>query len=100
MDYTVSDDATWLTVTPSSGTAPGALVVSVAQGALTPGTYTGHVTVTAPGATGSPKIIPVTFTIVPLSGDQIDVLLDAGYSPGTGDILVWDGDNFTDGTLG
>ena len=100
MDYTVSDDATWLTVTPSSGTAPGTLTASVAQGALGPGTYNAIISVTAPGATGSPKLIPVTFTIVPLSGDQIDVLLDAGYSPGTGDILVWDGDNFTDGTLG
>jgi hypothetical protein len=99
MDYTVSDDAAWLTVTPSSGTAPGTLTASVAQGALTPGTYNALITVLAPGASGSPKIIPVTFVINAISGDTIDVPLDAGYHPDVGEILVWDGDNFTDGTL-
>jgi hypothetical protein len=39
--------------------------VSVNSAGLTRGTYTGNVTVTAAGATGSPKTVPVTLTVAP-----------------------------------
>src|SRR3984893_1830192 len=61
--FTASSDSLWLSVTPASGTAPQTLQISAALGTLTVGTYTGHVTVTAPGATNSPASIPVTFTV-------------------------------------
>ena len=59
---------TWLTATVGSGTSttgatPANVVVSVNAGSLTPNTYTGTVTITSPGATGSPITIPVNLTV-------------------------------------
>ncbi len=65
LSFTDSSDQPWLTVAPTSGTAPQAVQVSAAVGSLTPGTYTGHVTVTASSAQGSPAMAPVTFTVSP-----------------------------------
>ncbi len=53
----------WLSVTPTSGTTPGSLSISVNGTGLTPGTYSGTVTVTAPNATGSPATIQVTLAV-------------------------------------
>jgi RHS repeat-associated protein len=60
-----SADTTWLSATPTSGTAPQTVQVSAVTGSLTAGTYTGHVTVTAAGALNSPAVMPVTFTVSP-----------------------------------
>jgi uncharacterized protein (TIGR03437 family) len=54
----------WLIVTPSGGTTPGGVTVSVSAGALPVGIYTGTVTITAPGATGSPIVYNVTAQVV------------------------------------
>jgi hypothetical protein len=54
---------TWLSVTPASGISPGTVTVSVNQAGLALGTYNGTITITAPGATGSPLSIPVTLTV-------------------------------------
>ncbi len=63
LSFTASSDAPWLTAAPTSGSAPQALQVSAAVGSLAPGTYTGHVTVTSPGAQGSPAVVLVTFAV-------------------------------------
>lgn len=63
LSFTTADDAPWLSVTPASGTAPRDLTVAVDTSGLAAGTYTGSVTVTASGATGSPRSIPVTLTV-------------------------------------
>jgi glucose/arabinose dehydrogenase len=65
LSFTASDDAAWLSVTPTSGTAPRDLSVAVNTTGLSAGTYNGTVTVTASGASGSPKQIPVTLTVSP-----------------------------------
>ncbi|MEA2136290.1 MAG: hypothetical protein QOC68_4199 [Solirubrobacteraceae bacterium] len=65
LSFTTSDDALWMSVTPGSGTAPQDLTVSVDTAGLAAGTYTGKVTVTAAGATGSPKDITVTLVVNP-----------------------------------
>ncbi|HTC62468.1 MAG TPA: hypothetical protein VK709_06470 [Candidatus Saccharimonadales bacterium] len=60
----VASGASWLSVSPSSGTLPGTTNTSVTPGTLPPGTYTGgKVTITATGATGSPQIVNVTLVI-------------------------------------
>ena len=64
LNWTASDNQTWLCVTPASGTGAGAVSVSTIAG-LAAGTYTAPVTVTAAGATGSPKTIAVTLTVNP-----------------------------------
>ncbi|WP_272473957.1 LamG-like jellyroll fold domain-containing protein [Baekduia alba] len=63
LSWTASDDQPWMSVAPASGTAPGTITVTPSITGLAAGTYTGNVAVTAPGASGSPKAIPVTFTV-------------------------------------
>ena len=55
----------WLTVTPTSGTGAATLAVHVSPGSLAPATYTGTISITAPGAIGSPVSVPVTLTVTP-----------------------------------
>ena len=63
LSFTAADNATWLTVSPASGTAPQSLTASVSQAGLAAGVYSATVTITAPGATGSPKTVAVTLTV-------------------------------------
>ena len=65
LNFTDSTDASWLSASPASGIAPQTIQVSAAVGSLAPGTYTGHVTVTAAGAQGSPAVATVTLTVAP-----------------------------------
>jgi uncharacterized protein (TIGR03437 family) len=58
--YTVTKTQTWLTVTPSSGTTPGSLTLSVSPSGLVAGTYSDTITVNG-GA--NPVTIPVSFTL-------------------------------------
>ena len=58
LSFTASTDAPWLSVSPGSGTAPAELTVSADIAGLAPGTYNATVTVSAAGATGSPKPDP------------------------------------------
>jgi outer membrane protein assembly factor BamB len=64
LNFTAASDRTaWLSVSPTTGTAPQALQASVSIGTLGNGTYVGHITITAPGATGSPAVVTVTLTV-------------------------------------
>jgi glucose/arabinose dehydrogenase len=73
LDFTTSDDASWLSVTPAAGSAPKDVSVAVDTTGLASGTYTANVTVDSAGASGSPKVIPVTLTVsaAPPPGDAI-----------------------------
>jgi hypothetical protein len=64
LTFTAMSDSPWLAVTPGNGTAPQSLGVNVTLGNLAVGAYTGHVTVTASGAQGSPATITVTLNVV------------------------------------
>lgn len=61
LSFTASSDSGWLTVSPTSGTAPATLAISVAQAGLNPGTYIGRITVTGPSGTSTTS---VTFNIL------------------------------------
>jgi hypothetical protein len=65
LNFTATSDSSWLTVVPGTGTAPQSIQIDALLGTLTAGTYTGHVTVTAMGAQGSPTTITVTFMVNP-----------------------------------
>jgi len=56
-----SGSVNWLSVSPATGSTPSSLSVSVDGSKLTPGTYTGTITVTAPNATTA--TLPVTLTV-------------------------------------
>jgi hypothetical protein len=63
LSYTAATSAGWLSVTPASGNTPGSLSVSVNPSGLAAGTYTGTLTVTAPGASNSPQKVAVTLVV-------------------------------------
>ena len=66
MSYTIADNAAWLSVTPTSGSSTSehdTIQVNYTTSTLSSGSYTGRITVTAAGATGSPKYVDVTLNI-------------------------------------
>ena len=65
LTWSATDDAPWLTLTPSSGSGAGAVVLSVSTAGLAPGTYTATISVSAPGATNTPAKVAVTLTVTP-----------------------------------
>jgi hypothetical protein len=73
LDWTASESASWLSVAPSSGTNSGTVTITPSITGLTAGTYTTAITVAAAGASGSPKTIPVTFTVDPPAPPALSV---------------------------
>ncbi|MGB7215766.1 MAG: hypothetical protein WBE98_12080 [Gammaproteobacteria bacterium] len=68
LEWTATLDAasaTWLAAAPSSGVGNGQVSVTVDPSSLTPGTYSGAITVTAAGADNSPQVIGVQLTVHP-----------------------------------
>ena len=66
LSWTVSDNATWLQLTPASGTTTtetDTISASVTLNGLAAGTYNAIITVTASGSTNSPQQIPVSLTL-------------------------------------
>lgn len=60
---TVSQTGSWLSVSPTSGTAPTAVTVTVSPAILSPGTYTGTIQIAATGASNSPMTVNVTLVV-------------------------------------
>ena len=65
-NFTVTTSAPWLTATPTSGTTPATLRVSVSPAGLSPGTYTGTVRIAA-ARSEAVKQVSVTFTVTAAS---------------------------------
>jgi hypothetical protein len=65
LDWTASSNASWITVSPASGTAPSTLTVSVDSGGLSTGIYDGAIIVNSPNASNSPYSLPVRLTVLP-----------------------------------
>ncbi len=61
LNWTVSDDAAWLTVSPTSGSGSRTLTTSVNTAGLSAGTYNATVTVSAAGA--SSKTVAIALTV-------------------------------------
>jgi hypothetical protein len=66
LNWEVSDDAPWLTVSPASGAAPSVLTASVNAVGLPVGTYQATITIRSTNALNSPVIAPVTLTVAPV----------------------------------
>jgi Viral BACON domain len=62
-DWTASDDAPWLTVSPASGVAPSQLSASFDVRSLALGVYKGTITVRSTNPSIPPITIPVTLTV-------------------------------------
>lgn len=66
LNYTVSDDRSWLSVSPTSGSSTGeadTITVSYSTGSLSPGVHTGTITVDDTNASNGPQTIDVTLTV-------------------------------------
>jgi hypothetical protein len=63
LSFTASSNAAWLSVTPANGTAPQTLLITASASALLGGSFSGQITITAAGATGSPATVNVTFLV-------------------------------------
>jgi len=53
----------WLSCTPSSGTGSATITVSIDPSGLTPGAYTGTITIADPNAVNSPQTVKVKLTV-------------------------------------
>ncbi|HZN92349.1 MAG TPA: S8 family serine peptidase, partial [Myxococcales bacterium] len=63
LTWSASDNASWLTLSATGGTAPSSTTLSVNTSGLAAGTYTGAITISAAGATNSPVSVPVTLAV-------------------------------------
>jgi murein DD-endopeptidase MepM/ murein hydrolase activator NlpD len=67
LDWSASESIAWLVGSPASGSLvagqSASLGISVNTAGLTAGTYSGTITVTAAGATGSPRTVDITLTV-------------------------------------
>ncbi len=69
LNWSVSDNAGWLSCSPASGTDSGTVTVSVDITGLTAGTYSGTISVSDASATNSPQTIAAGLTV---SGSGVD----------------------------
>ncbi|MDM8007370.1 MAG: carboxypeptidase regulatory-like domain-containing protein, partial [Phycisphaerae bacterium] len=68
LSYSISDNVTWLSCSPTSGTSTGevdTITVNYSTASLTAGTYNATITISDPNATNNPQTIAVTVTINP-----------------------------------
>lgn len=91
MNYTITDDANWMDVSPSEGTSSGrenTHQVSVSASGLSAGAYQGTITITDPNASNNPQIVNVILQISPpLANNEIAVTLDKS-SGGDGTLVL------------
>ena len=62
--WTATDDKSWITLGKNSGNGNGSIPVTINSTGLDGGTYHGTITVTSPGAIGSPARVAVTLTVL------------------------------------
>ncbi|HEX7284700.1 MAG TPA: family 16 glycoside hydrolase, partial [Candidatus Angelobacter sp.] len=63
LNWTASADASWITLSATSGTAPAAIAVSPDLTGLATGSYTGHVTISSGDVANGPAVIPVLLQV-------------------------------------
>jgi uncharacterized repeat protein (TIGR01451 family) len=68
LNFTAASDSPWLAVSPGSGTAPQSVQATASVSGLAAGSYTGHVTISSPGAQASPTIVTATLVIASSTG--------------------------------
>jgi hypothetical protein len=83
LSWSLSDDASWLTLSSSSGSGAGSSSLTVNIPGMSAGTYNGTITIAATGATNTPQTVPVTLTIAP-PGGTLQKLVGANDTTATG----------------
>jgi uncharacterized protein (TIGR03437 family) len=82
---TVSSGTNWLSVSPTAGTTPANVTVSINPAGLPAGSYQGTVTITVAGATNSPITLPIGLTVAPapITGPTVAAIQNAASSAPT-----------------
>jgi hypothetical protein len=70
LNWTSSDDAAWLAFTPTTGLLGAEVEVTVDPTGLAAGTYSGLITITAAGVTGSPQAVSISLAVKTPAQDQ------------------------------
>jgi hypothetical protein len=99
LNWTASSNQTWLSISPTSGTAPSAPNVSVNIAGLVAGTYNGAITISATGATNTPVTVPITLTVNPSGGGCGAQLLTNGGFEGSSTPWVLSGATWSTGAF-
>jgi M6 family metalloprotease-like protein len=73
LNWTISDNAGWLSCSPVSGTDEGLITVSVETSGLSVGSYTGTITITSAEAINSPQTLPVYLTVYTSGTDSAPI---------------------------
>lgn len=68
-----SANAPWISLSPMAGIAPSTVKVTVDPQGLSPGTHSGTVTVSSPGALGSPATVPVQLVITAKRCNELQI---------------------------
>ena len=92
LNYTVTNGASWLAVTPTTGSASNNVMVhtvSFMTSNLPPGAYLGSLTLSAPDATPSTTSVPVAVRVLDNSGNTNTYsgpapIIDVGFNEGVG----------------
>jgi len=63
LTWTSSSDSSWLTLSPTSGTAPSAPTVNVNSSSLALGSYKGNLTIASPQNPGNPIELPIALQV-------------------------------------
>ena len=98
MDFSVSDDAAWLTLSPTSGTctegAAETVQVNYDTDQLAAGTYNANITISSADVTNTPQVVSVTLTVTPHHADMPIAESFEPYSVGQSLVGVngWTGD--------
>ena len=111
LNWSVTDDADWLTLSPTSGNSTGEInnvTVAVNIAGISPGDHSATITISAPGAANTPQTVPVNLTVSSLpnnppnepsnpsppdgaTGVSISVDLSwTGDDPDVGDTVTYD----------
>jgi len=112
INWTLSDDADWLSELPMSGNSTGpsdntSVAVSVNITGMSPGDYSANITITAPEASNTPQMVPVSLHIsVPprwISFSPTNLTFSAvegGSNPANETLEIWNsGDGMLNWTL-
>ncbi len=65
LNWTATASGNWLSVTPSSGTAPSTITVTPSIGGLAMGTHNGTIVITSTGATNTPVTVTARLDLAP-----------------------------------
>jgi len=111
LNWTLSDDAAWLSENPTGGSSTSAhdiVVLSVNTTGMSAGDYSANITITAPGASNSPQVVPVSLHIssptleISFNPERLTfTAVEGGSTPANQTLEIWNsGGGTRDWSLG